>query len=121
MHQYTSIGNIIGMEIRNLEVVNNNRLVELLTVNFSNSSCCAISKGKNITCFKVFCGNPLIYNPKRVNRSSLYFLTVYEDMNENICFFAESAENFLIFTFACFGIGGINKVACFDFLDCLIS
>ena len=48
MHQHARIGNIIGMEISNLKVINDNRLIQLLTVNFGNGGSSAVSKIEDV-------------------------------------------------------------------------
>ena len=49
MHQHTSIGNIISMELSNLEIIDNNRLIKLFAVGVCNRSSSAVSKSKDIT------------------------------------------------------------------------
>ena len=113
MHQHTSISNIIGMEIGNLEVINYNRYIKLFAVGVCNRSCSTVSKSKDIAGFKILCRYPLIYYPEGMYGSCFYFFAVYEDVDKYIGFLAEGAEDFLILTFARFGVGGIYKVACF--------
>ena len=99
------------MELSNLKVIYNNRFIKLFAVGVGNRSCSAVSKSKDISGFKILRSNPLILNPEGMNGSCLYFLTVYEDVDKYIRFFAEGSEDFLILTFARFRIGGVNKVA----------
>ena len=53
--------------------------------------------------------------------SSFNLFTVYEDVDKYIGFLAEGADNFLVLTFARFGVGGVNKVACLDLFNRLFS
>ena len=109
------------MEISNLKVINNNRFSKLLTVGVGNKSGSTIGKSKDISCFNILCRYPLIYYPEGMYRSSFYLLAVYEDVDKYIGFLAEGAEDFLILTFARFGVGRVNIVARFDLFDRLVA
>ena len=121
MHQQTGVSNIIGMEIGNLEVINNNRFSKLFAVGVGNRSGSTVCKSKDIAGFKILCGYPLIYYPEGMYRGSFYLLAVYEDVDKYIGFLAEGAENLFILTFARFGVGGVNRVACFDLFNRFVA
>ena len=121
MHQHAGVSNIIGMEVGNLKVIDYNRFVKLFAVGVCNRSGSAVCKSKGISGFKILCRYPLIYYPEGMYGSCFYFLTVYEDVDKYIGFLAEGAENLFILTFARFGVGGVNKVACFDLFNRFVA
>ena len=102
MHQHARVSNIIGMEIGNLEVINNNRLIKLLAVGVCNRGGSTVCKSKDIAGFKILCGYPLIYYPEGMYGSCFYFLSVYEDVDKYIGLFAEGTEDFFILILARF-------------------
>jgi len=102
------------MEVGNLKVINNNRLIKLFAVGVGNRSGSAVSKSKDISGFKVFRSNPLIYYPEGVYGSCFYFLAVYEDVDKYIGFLAEGAENLFILVLASFGVDGKKEPESFS-------
>ena len=121
MHQHAGVSNIIGMEVRNLEVINYNRFIKLFAVGVGNRSSSTVSKSKDISGFKILCRYPLIFDPEGMYGSCFYFLAVYEDVDKYIGFLAEGAENLFILTLARFGVGRVNIVARFDLFDRLVA
>ena len=101
------------MEILNLKVVNNYRLVKLFAIGFCNSCGRAVGKSKNIASFKILCSYPLIYYPERMYRRGFNLIIIDENMNKYIGFLTECSYYFLILTFIYFGTCGVNKVFCF--------
>ncbi len=104
MHQHTGIGNIISMEILDLKVVNNNRLIKKFCVCFRDNSCCAVGKSKDIALTKVFGTDPLIFYPERMIRCCFDLFAVYEDVDKYFRFSAEYSCDFFVPTLPRFGV-----------------
>ena len=105
MHQHTIVGNIISMEIRNLKVINYNRLVKLFTIGFCNGCSRTVSKSKLITLTEIFCSYPFAVTPEWMYRRGFNLIIIDENMNKYIGFLTECSYYFLILALTCFGIG----------------
>lgn len=79
MHQYAGVGNIIGMIVLNLEVVNLNRAFQQLVLDFFDDNIFAVDEDENIARAEVCRVRPALGGAvERMRSRSNDFLTTWE-------------------------------------------
>ena len=119
MHQHTIVRNIIGMIIRNLEVIDLDRAFEQLVLDFFDDDILTVDKDENVTRAEVRCIRPALDRTiERVRRRSYNFLAAHENVRQlgrlvDIGFDDRLERNVPGFFIPC-----PDKIPCFDFLNC---
>ena len=95
MYQHT-VGNIIGMVILNLEVINGYRSFKDFMLDLLDNDVFTVDKNQNVTCTKMNGSRPALYRGiEGMGRCTYDLFTIYEYMDKLVGFVDVGLNNFL--------------------------
>lgn len=121
MHQHPIIGYIIGMIIRNLEVIDLDRAFEQLVLDFFDDDILTVDKDENVARAEVRRIRPALDRTiERVRRRGNDFLAAHEYVRQLGRLVDIGFDDLLECNVSGFFIPRLNKISRFDFLNCNI-
>ena len=121
MHQHPIVGYIIGMIIRNLEVIDLDRAFEQLMLDLFHDDILTVDKEENVTRAEVRCIRPALDRTiERVRRRGNNFLAAHENVRQLGRLVDIGFDDRLERNVSGFFILRPNKISRFDFLNCNI-
>ena len=117
MHQDLAVSNIVGVEISDFEVVDEDRGGQFFVPDLLDRSLGAVGQSEQVARHKILGGDPFPVNQEGMRYGGLNVFAINFDMYQNIRFAYENLLDFLVCALARLRIRGIDLISNFDVFD----